>query len=87
MKRDMMVDNKMLSDASIAEMMRKETMMMDADSAMASNMKRNNMKDAHQAADTKYDTYGDYGDYANYGSYPGGGESEAAKMAMAKAEM
>lgn len=61
MQRDMMMANKqneMMHDAMVADMMRKETMMMNAkqaDSAMASNMKRKEMMmNAHQAADAMH---------------------------------
>jgi hypothetical protein len=71
-------DNMMMNDAAAADIMRKESMMMDA----KAEMKRDLVMGAKQAADTSYGKYGSYGRYGNYGAYPGSAEKEAKKMQM-----
>ncbi|KAF3049920.1 hypothetical protein E8E11_008911 [Didymella keratinophila] len=85
MKRDNMNVNDMMNDAAVADMMRKESMMLEKAEIMKRDMmmKDADMMDAKQAADTSYGKYGAYGKYADYGKYPGGVEKEAQKMHMA----
>jgi len=85
MKRDSMNVNGMMNDAAVADMMRKESMMLERAEIMKRDMmmKDADMVDAKQAADTSYGKYSAYGKYSDYGKYPGGVEKEAQKMHMA----